>query len=74
MTIPATSSASAGLQRAIETMNVAGERIAVSGVTDADAMIRSTVDLKMAGHAVKANVAVLRATDEMTKHLIDILA
>ncbi len=74
MSIPAINSASSGIQRAVQTMDVAQTRIASSGVTDTNALIRSTVDMKSASLAVKANVAVLKVVDEMNEHLIDILA
>lgn len=74
MSIPAINSASSGIQRAVQTMDAAQTRIASSGVADTNALIRSTVDMKSASLAVKANVAVLKVVDEMNEHLIDILA
>ncbi|MCA9214979.1 MAG: hypothetical protein KDB27_18045 [Planctomycetales bacterium] len=69
MYIQATSHALLGIRRASNLMDRSAANIA-----NGEYGVRDIVNVKQASHAVRANAAVIRAADDMTGHLIDILA
>lgn len=66
-----TSISLAGLQAAAARLHASAQRIA--GDRDAD-LPTEIVELKVAEHAFKANLIAMKAADQMTKAMLDILA
>lgn len=63
------SASTAGIQHNMQAMYQASEAIASSSPLSAEAVIQ----LKLAEHAVKANVAAANVVDKTTEYLLDIL-
>lgn len=69
--LTALDSARSGLDAAAARLDQAAGDIARAG---ADALVPAAGELKQAGHAARANLAVLRTADEMIGTLLDVLA
>ena len=67
----ATASASFGLQANMSRFATAASEISNPNSTST---VKNIVDMKIAEHGIKVNAAVLSATQEMSDHLIDIIA
>ena len=60
-----------GLQAAAARLEASAQRVA----SDRDADLpKEIVEQKMAEHAFKANLIAMRTANEMTKHMLDIIA
>jgi hypothetical protein len=70
--ISATSSASIGIQRNLQTFNAAAERISSQPI--GPNIIRDIMQMKQAKHGVMINAKVLVIADRMNGQLIDLFA
>jgi hypothetical protein len=70
--VSAISHAAQGLDAGFERLSQAADRIARNGA--ADGLAGNMLDMLKARHNVRANVAVVRTSDEMTGTLLDVLA
>ena len=70
--IPATSSATYGIQISLQRLDAAAKRVA--GGTDDANLAADMADIKMARHGVSINASVLTTADRMVGTLIDALA
>jgi flagellar hook protein FlgE len=61
----------AGLQSAAARLEASAQRVASGRDTD---LPTELVEQKMAEHAFKANLIVMKAADQMTKQMLDLLA
>jgi predicted lipid-binding transport protein (Tim44 family) len=73
--VSAIRSAVSGMHKALEKLNKAADSIAKIGTTKDDGDLpQDVVDIKTAKHEYKANIAVLKAQQEVDKTTLDIIA